>query len=50
MRKFAEVVNDEEKVHTVCALLSWSHNRRIIDTLPSAEDIEKRVKLKFKVE
>ena len=31
MRKFAEIVNDEEKMHTVCALLSWSHNRRIID-------------------
>jgi len=31
MRKFAEIVNDEEKMHTVCALLSWSHNRRILD-------------------
>ena len=31
MRKFAELVNDEQKVHTVCAQLSWSHNRRMLD-------------------
>jgi len=38
MRKFAEVVNDEEKVHTVCALLSWSHNRRIIDKAKTLDE------------
>ena len=31
MRKFAEVVNDEEKVQTVSALLSWSHNTHLLD-------------------
>ena len=31
MRKFAEFVNDKEKVHTVSALLSWSHNKLLFD-------------------
>lgn len=31
MRKFAEFVSDEEKVQTVSALLTWSHNRHLFD-------------------
>jgi predicted nuclease of restriction endonuclease-like (RecB) superfamily len=31
MRKFAEFVNDEEKVQTLSALLSWSHNTYLFD-------------------
>jgi len=31
MRKFAEFVNNEEKVQTVSALLSWSHNKHLFD-------------------
>ena len=31
MRKFAEFVNDEAKVQTVSALLSWSHNTHLFD-------------------
>jgi predicted nuclease of restriction endonuclease-like (RecB) superfamily len=31
MRKFAEFVDDEEKVQTVSALLSWSHNTLLFD-------------------
>ncbi|MCL2590476.1 MAG: PDDEXK nuclease domain-containing protein [Betaproteobacteria bacterium] len=31
MRRFAEFVSDEEKVHTVSALLTWSHNRHLLD-------------------
>ena len=38
MRKFAEVVSDEQKVHTVCALLSWSHNRRILDKAKTPDE------------
>ncbi|MDL2239768.1 DUF1016 N-terminal domain-containing protein [Bacteroidales bacterium OttesenSCG-928-L14] len=35
MRKFAEVVSDEEKVQTVSALLSWSHNTHLLDKTKS---------------
>jgi predicted nuclease of restriction endonuclease-like (RecB) superfamily len=38
MRKFAEFVNDEEKVHTVSALLSWSHNRRLFDKTETLDE------------
>ena len=31
MRKFAEFVNDESKVQTLSALLSWSHNTYLFD-------------------
>jgi len=31
MRKFAEFVSSEEKVQTVSALLSWSHNKYLFD-------------------
>ena len=31
MRKFAELVPDEEKVQTVSALLTWSHNMYLFD-------------------
>ena len=31
MRKFAEFVNDDTKVQTVSALLSWSHNTLLLD-------------------
>jgi len=31
MRKFAEFVSNEEKVQTVSALLSWSHNKYLFD-------------------
>ncbi|HYE83206.1 MAG TPA: DUF1016 N-terminal domain-containing protein [Clostridia bacterium] len=31
MRKFAELVTDEEKVQTLSALLSWSHNTYLFD-------------------
>ena len=69
MRKFASFVDDEQKVQTLSALLSWSHNtylfdktrtlgeyklsdfvpQELADTLPSAEDIEKRVLSKYKI-
>lgn len=35
MRKFAEVVSDEEKVQTLSALLSWSHNTLLLDKTKS---------------
>ena len=35
MRKFAEVVNNEEKMQTVSALLSWSHNTHLLDKTKS---------------
>ena len=38
MRKFAQLVNDEQKMHTVCALLSWSHNRRILDKAKTLDE------------
>ena len=31
MRKFAEVVDEEEKVQTLSALLSWSYNTLLLD-------------------
>ena len=31
MRRFAEFVDDIEKVHTLSALLSWSHNKYLFD-------------------
>ena len=35
MRKFAEVVEDEQKVQTLSALLSWSHNTHLLDKTKS---------------
>ena len=35
MRKFAEVVQDEQKVQTLSALLSWSHNTHLLDKTKS---------------
>ena len=35
MRKFAVVVSDEEKVQTLSALLSWSHNTLLLDKTKS---------------
>jgi len=37
MRKFAEFVPDEEKVQTVSALLTWSHNRYLFDKTGSLD-------------
>ena len=39
MRKFAEVINDEEKVQTLSALLSWSHNTLLLDRAKVQEQI-----------
>jgi predicted nuclease of restriction endonuclease-like (RecB) superfamily len=39
MRKFAEIVNDDEKVQTVSALLSWSHNTFLLDKAKTQEEI-----------
>lgn len=38
MRKFAEIVNDEQKVQTVSALLSWSHNVLLLDKAKTQEE------------
>ncbi len=38
MRKFAEFVSDEEKVQTVSALLTWSHNRALFDKTNTLEE------------
>jgi len=38
MRKFAELVPDEEKVQTVSALLTWSHNRCLFDKTNTLEE------------
>ena len=38
MRKFAEFVNDWEKVQTVSALLSWSHNTLLFDKTKAIEE------------
>jgi len=38
MRKFAEFVPDEEKVQTVSALLTWSHNRHLFDKTKTIEE------------
>ncbi|MCL2441462.1 MAG: PDDEXK nuclease domain-containing protein [Treponema sp.] len=37
MRKFAEIVVNEEKVQTVSALLTWSHNTYLFDKTKSLE-------------
>jgi len=39
MRKFAEIIDDEEKVQTLSALLSWSHNTRLLDKAKTQEEI-----------
>ncbi len=38
MRKFAELVQDEEKVQTASALLTWSHNRYLFDKTNTFEE------------
>ena len=38
MRKFAEFVHDPQKVPTVSALLSWSHNRRLLDKTKTLDE------------
>lgn len=38
MRKFAEFVDDEEKVQTVSALLSWSHNTHLFDKTKTLDE------------
>ena len=38
MRKFAEFVSDEEKVQTVSALLTWSHNRHLFDKTTTLDE------------
>ncbi|MCL2477583.1 PDDEXK nuclease domain-containing protein, partial [Candidatus Bathycorpusculum sp.] len=38
MRKFAEFVNDKGKVPTVSALLSWSHNRTLLDKTKTLDE------------
>jgi len=39
MRKFAAVIDDEEKVQTLSALLSWSHNTLLLDKAKTPEEI-----------
>jgi len=39
MRKFAETISDEQKVLTVSALLSWSHNILLLDKAKTQEEI-----------
>jgi len=39
MRKFAEIMTDEQKVLTVSALLSWSHNILLIDKTKTQEEM-----------
>ena len=38
MRKFAEFVTNEEKVQTLSALLSWSHNKYLFDKTKTLEE------------
>lgn len=38
MRKFAELVTDEEKVQTLSAVLSWSHNTYLFDKTKTLEE------------
>jgi len=38
MRKFAEFVPDEEKVQTVSALLTWSHNKCLFDKTKTLDE------------
>jgi predicted nuclease of restriction endonuclease-like (RecB) superfamily len=40
MRKFAEFFPDGEKVQSLLALLSWTHNLRIMDATKTAEQYE----------
>ena len=40
MRQFAEVMNDEQKVLTVSALLSWSHNILLLNKSKTQEEFE----------
>ena len=37
MRKFAEFIPDEQKVQTMSALLTWSHNTYIFDKTSDLE-------------
>jgi predicted nuclease of restriction endonuclease-like (RecB) superfamily len=39
MRKFAEIMDDEKKVQTLSALLSWSHNTLLFDKVKTQEEI-----------
>jgi predicted nuclease of restriction endonuclease-like (RecB) superfamily len=39
MRKFAEIIKEEEKVQTLSALLSWSHNVLLLDKVKEQEEI-----------
>lgn len=38
MRKFAELISDEEKLQTVSAVLSWSHNTYLLDKTKTLEE------------
>ena len=38
MRKFAEFIDDEEKVQTLSALLSWSHNTCLFDKTQTLDE------------
>lgn len=38
MRKFAKLVTDEEKVQTVSAVLTWSHNKYLFDKTNSLDE------------
>jgi len=38
MKKFTELVQDEEKVQTVSALLTWSHNRHLLDATNTLDE------------
>jgi predicted nuclease of restriction endonuclease-like (RecB) superfamily len=38
MRKFAELISDEEKLQTVSAVLSWSHNTYLLDKTKTIEE------------
>lgn len=38
MRTFAELVTDEEKVQTVSAVLTWSHNKYLFDKTSTLEE------------
>src|SRR5574344_1869290 len=40
MRKFASVFADEQKVQTLFALLSWSHNTLLLDKTKTQEEFE----------
>ena len=40
MRKFAEIMNDEAKVQTLSALLSWSHNTLLLNKTKTQYELE----------